>query len=141
MAMLDVASNKIHAETMTMFGPRWANLNEFHSNWNFDHFEGSAKGKIPRKIPVGIALCRIQGSKNHEIMERQMAEDMGMDFHGKKTWFGQQKASKISILYSRDAVCITYVDYCRCKCRSERKSIAGAEQGRYSAFQKIERKL
>jgi hypothetical protein len=29
MAMLDVASNKIHAETMTMFGPRWANLNEF----------------------------------------------------------------------------------------------------------------
>jgi CopA family copper-resistance protein len=43
MAMLDIQSNKIHAETMTMFGPRWANLNEFHSNWDFNHFDGNFK--------------------------------------------------------------------------------------------------
>lgn len=95
MAMLDVASNKIHAETMTMFGPRWANLNEFHSNWNFDHFEGSAKvGRFLGKFQWALPYAGIRVQKNHEIMERQMAEDMGMDFHGKKTWFGQQKASK-----------------------------------------------
>ncbi|WP_106917676.1 multicopper oxidase domain-containing protein [Chryseobacterium aurantiacum] len=95
MAMLDVASNKIHAETMTMFGPRWANLNEFHSNWNFDHFEGSAKvGRFLGKFQWALPYAGVRVQKNHEIMERQMAEDMGMDFHGKKTWFGQQKASK-----------------------------------------------
>ncbi|MEG0925374.1 MAG: multicopper oxidase domain-containing protein [Chryseobacterium sp.] len=95
MAMLDVASNKIHAETMTMFGPRWANLNEFHSNWNFDHFEGSAKvGRFLGKFQWALPYAGVRVQKNHEIMERQMVEDMGMDFHGKKTWFGQQKASK-----------------------------------------------
>ncbi|MCC3215223.1 multicopper oxidase domain-containing protein [Chryseobacterium sp. X308] len=95
MAMLDVASNRIHAETMTMFGPRWANLNEFHSNWNFDHFEGSAKvGRFLGKFQWALPYAGIRVQKNHEIMERQMAEDMGTDFHGKKTWFGQQKASK-----------------------------------------------
>lgn len=95
MAMLDVASNKIHAETMTMFGPRWANLNEFHSNWNFDHFEGSAKvGRFLGKFQWALPYAGFRVQKNHEIMERQMAEDLGMDFHGKKTWFGQQKASK-----------------------------------------------
>lgn len=95
MAMLDVASNKIHAETMTMFGPRWANLNEFHSNWNFDHFEGSAKvGRFLGKFQWALPYAGFRVQKNHEIMERQMAEDQGMSFEGKKTWFGQQKASK-----------------------------------------------
>ncbi|WP_027372433.1 multicopper oxidase domain-containing protein [Chryseobacterium sp. UNC8MFCol] len=95
MAMLDVASNKIHAETMTMFGPRWANLNEFHSNWNFDHFEGSAKvGRFLGKFQWALPYAGFRVQKNHEIMERQMAEGMGMSFNGKKTWFGQQKASK-----------------------------------------------
>ncbi|MDQ0781880.1 multicopper oxidase domain-containing protein [Chryseobacterium sp. W4I1] len=95
MAMLDVASNKIHAETMTMFGPRWANLNEFHSNWDFDHFEGSAKvGRFLGKFQWALPYAGFRIQKNHEIMERQMSEDMGMNFHGKKTWFGQQKASK-----------------------------------------------
>lgn len=100
MAMLDVASNKIHAETMTMFGPRWANLNEFHSNWNFDHFEGSAKvGRFLGKFQWALPYAGFRIQKNHEIMERQMAEDMGMDFHGKKTWFGQQKASKSELAF------------------------------------------
>lgn len=100
MAMLDVASNKIHAETMTMFGPRWANLNEFHSNWNFDHFEGSAKvGRFLGKFQWALPYAGIRVQKNHEIMERQMAEDMGKDFHGKKTWFGQQKASKNKLAF------------------------------------------
>ncbi|WP_184558113.1 multicopper oxidase domain-containing protein [Chryseobacterium sediminis] len=95
MAMLDVASNKIHAETMTMFGPRWVNLNEFHSNWNFDHFEGSAKvGRFLGKFQWALPYAGVRVQKNHEIMERQMAEELGIDFHGKKTWFGQQKASK-----------------------------------------------
>lgn len=100
MAMLDVASNKIHAETMTMFGPRWANLNEFHSNWNFDHFEGSAKvGRFLGKFQWALPYAGVRVQKNHEIMERQMAADMGMDFHGKKTWFGQQKASKNKLAF------------------------------------------
>lgn len=95
MAMLDVASNKMHAETMTMFGPRWANLNEFHSNWNFDHFEGNVKvGRFLGKFQWALPYAGVRIQKNHEIMERQMAEDMGIDFHGKKSWFGQQKASK-----------------------------------------------
>ena len=100
MAMLDVASNKIHAETMTMFGPRWANLNEFHSNWNFDHFEGSAKvGRFLGKFQWALPYAGVRVQKNHEIMERQMAEDMSRDFHGKKTWFGQQKASKNKLAF------------------------------------------
>ncbi len=95
MAMLDIQSNKIHAETMTMFGPRWANLNEFHSNWEFDHFEGNFKiGRYVGKFQWALPYAGFRVQKNHEIMERQMAEDMEMDFHGKKTWFGQQKASK-----------------------------------------------
>jgi len=95
MAMLDLNSNKIHAETMTMFGPRWANLNEFHSNWDFDHFDGNFKvGRFLGKFQWAIPYAGFRIQKNHEIMERKMAEEMGMDFQGKKTWFGQQKASK-----------------------------------------------
>lgn len=95
MAMLDIASNKIHAETMTMFGPRWANLNEFHSNWNFDHFDGNFKvGRFLGKFQWALPYAGIRVQKNHEIMERQMTEDMGMKYEGKKTWFGQNIASK-----------------------------------------------
>lgn len=95
MAMLDIASNKMHAETMTMFGPRWANLNEFHSNWDFNHFEGNFKvGRFLGKFQWALPYAGFRIQKNHEIMERQMAEEMNEDFHGKKTWFGQQKASK-----------------------------------------------
>lgn len=95
MAMLDIASNKIHAETMTMFGPRWANLNEFHSNWDFNHFDGNFKvGRFLGKFQWALPYAGFRVQKNHEIMERQMAEGMGMDFQGKKTWFGQNKAAK-----------------------------------------------
>ncbi|WP_251040439.1 multicopper oxidase domain-containing protein [Chryseobacterium sp. ISL-6] len=95
MAMLDIASNKIHAETMTMFGPRWANLNEFHSNWNFDHFDGNFKvGRFLGKFQWALPYAGFRIQKNHEIMERQMTEEMGMKYEGKKTWFGQNIASK-----------------------------------------------
>lgn len=95
MAMLDIQSNKIHAETMMMFGPRWANLNEFHSNWDFNHFDGNFKvGRFLGKFQWALPYSGFRIQKNHEIMERKMSEEMGMDFHGKKTWFGQQKASK-----------------------------------------------
>jgi len=95
MAMLDIQSNKLHAETMTMFGPRWANLNEFHSNWDFNHFDGNFKvGRFLGKFQWALPYAGFRIQKNHEIMGRQMAEEMGMDFHGRKTWFGQQKASK-----------------------------------------------
>lgn len=95
MAMLDIASNKIHAETMTMFGPRWANLNEFHSNWDFDHFDGNFKvGRFLGKFQWALPYAGFRIQKNHEIMERQMARESGMENHGKKTWFGQYKASK-----------------------------------------------
>lgn len=94
MAMLDINSNKLHAETMTMFGPRWAGLNEFHSNWDFNHFDGNFKvGRFLGKFQWALPYAGFRIQKNHEIMERKMAEKTGMDFHGKKTWFGQQKAS------------------------------------------------
>ncbi|GEN74645.1 multicopper oxidase domain-containing protein [Chryseobacterium hagamense] len=95
MAMLDVNSNKLHAETMTMYGPRWANLNEFHSNWDFSHFEGNFKaGRFLGKFQWALPYAGFRIRNNHETMERQTAEATGMDFHGRKTWFGQQKASK-----------------------------------------------
>ena len=95
MAMLDVATNKMHAETMTMFGPRWANLNEFHSNWDFDHFDGNFKvGRFLGKFQWALPYAGFRIQKNHEIMERQIARESGMENHGKKTWFGQYKASK-----------------------------------------------
>lgn len=95
MAMLDLQSNKIHAETMTMFGPRWANLNEFHSNWNFDHFDGNFKvGRFLGKFQWALPYAGFRIQKSHEIMESQMAKEMGMEYHGKKTWFGQNKAPK-----------------------------------------------
>ncbi|KQM49920.1 multicopper oxidase domain-containing protein [Chryseobacterium sp. Leaf201] len=94
MAMLDINSNKLHAETMTMFGPRWAGLNEFHSNWDFNHFDGNFKvGRFLGKFQWALPYAGFRIQKNHEMMERQMAEKEGMDFHGRKTWFGQQKAS------------------------------------------------
>lgn len=94
MAMLDVASNKIHAETMTMFGPRWANLNEFHSNWDFNHFDGNFKvgrflGKFQWALPyVGFRI------KNAEMAEGGMMGDGHMDEKEKKTWFGQNRTPK-----------------------------------------------
>lgn len=95
MAMLDLQSNKLHAETMTMFGPRWANLNEFHSNWDFDHFEGNVKvGRFLGKFQWALPYAGFRIQKNHEIMERQMMEKAGMNFHGEKSWFGQKIASK-----------------------------------------------
>lgn len=95
MAMLDVASNKIHAESMTMIGPRWTNLNEFHSNWDFNHWEGNFKvGRFLGKFQWALPYAGFRIQKNHEIMERIMAENMYAEYHGKKTWFGQQAASK-----------------------------------------------
>lgn len=95
MAMLDVASNKIHAESMTMIGTRWTNLNEFHSNWDFNHWEGNFKvGRFLGKFQWALPYAGFRIQKNHEIMERIMAENMYAEYHGKKTWFGQQAASK-----------------------------------------------
>ncbi|WP_299182526.1 multicopper oxidase domain-containing protein, partial [uncultured Chryseobacterium sp.] len=94
MAMLDAASNRIHAETMTMFGPRWANLNEFHSNWDFNHFDGNFKvgrflGKFQWALPyVGFRI------KNAEMAEDGMMGDGHMDEKEKKTWFGQNRTPK-----------------------------------------------
>lgn len=95
MAMLDVASNKIHAETMTMFGPRWTNLNEFHSNWDFNHFDGNFKvgrflGKFQWALPyVGF---RIQNAS--EMAENEMIGDMHREEGNKKTWFGQNRTPR-----------------------------------------------
>ncbi|WP_185097463.1 multicopper oxidase domain-containing protein [Chryseobacterium sp. FH2] len=95
MAMLDIQTNKMHAETMTMFGPRWANLNEFHTNWDFTHFDGNFKvGRFLGKFQWALPYAGFRIQKNHEIMERRMMEEMGMNFDGKRTWFRQQKASK-----------------------------------------------
>ena len=74
-AMLDVASNKLHFENMTMVGARWMNVNEFHSNYQFDHYEGSVK--------VGRFLGKYQWAMPYVGFRTQKTHDLA------KTWFGQ----------------------------------------------------
>lgn len=74
-AMLDVASNKMHFENMTMIGPRWTNINEFHTNYKFDHFEGSIKvGRFLGKYQWAMPYVGFRTTKTHD---------------NAKTWFGQ----------------------------------------------------
>ncbi len=90
MAMLDVASNRIHAETMTMLGPRWANINEFHSNWKFDHYEADVKlGRYLGKFQWALPYVGFRTQKRHFEIDHH-----GMLMNPKKTWFGQNVAPK-----------------------------------------------
>lgn len=90
MAMLEVASNRIHAETMTMFGPRWANINNFHSNWNFDHLEGNIKvGRYLGKFQWALPYVGFRTQKKHFE-----ATHHGMPVNTKKSWFGQSVIPK-----------------------------------------------
>ncbi len=90
MAMLEVASNRIHAETMTMFGPRWANINNFHSNWNFDHLEGSIKvGRYLGKFQWALPYVGFRTQKKHFEVNHH-----GMPVNPKKSWFGQNVIPK-----------------------------------------------
>ena len=74
-AMLDVASNKFHFENMTMVGPRWMNINELHSNYDFTHYEGSVKvGRFLGKYQWAMPYVGFRSNKNHDMA---------------KTWFGQ----------------------------------------------------
>lgn len=74
-AMLDVASNKLHFENMTMVGARWMNVNEFHSNYKFDHYEGSVKvGRFVGKYQWAMPYVGFRTNKTHDMA---------------KTWFGQ----------------------------------------------------
>lgn len=73
--MLDVASNKVHFENMTMIGPRWMNINEFHTNYKFDHYEGSIKvGRFLGKYQWAMPYVGFRTTKTHD---------------NAKTWFGQ----------------------------------------------------
>ena len=88
MAMVDLASNKLHAETMTMFGPRWTNINNFHSNWKFDHYEANIKvgrylGKFQWALPY-VGFRTKKTGENHHDMETNPA----------KSWFGQNVIPK-----------------------------------------------
>ncbi|MBF8457388.1 multicopper oxidase domain-containing protein [Kaistella sp. G5-32] len=74
-AMLDVASNKFHFENMTMFGARWMNINELHSNYDFSHYEGSVKvGRFLGKYQWAMPYVGFRSYKTHDM---------------KNTWFGQ----------------------------------------------------
>ena len=74
-AMLDVASNKLHFENMTMVGARWMNVNEFHSNYQFDHYEGSVKvGRFLGKYQWAMPYVGFRTNKTHDMA---------------KSWFGQ----------------------------------------------------
>jgi CopA family copper-resistance protein len=95
MAMLDINSNKLHAETMTMFGPRWANLNEFHTNWDFNHFDGNFKvGRFLGKFQWALPYVGFRVQKSHEIMENEMLHNTEIQHDHKKTWFGQKRIPK-----------------------------------------------
>lgn len=79
-AMLDVSSNKLHFENMNMFGARWMNENEFHSNYQFDHFEGSLKlGRFLGKYQWAMPYVGFRTTKSHE---------------DSTTWFGQNVQPK-----------------------------------------------
>ena len=79
-AMLDVASNKFHFENMTMFGARWMNINELHSNYAFSHYEGSVKvGRFLGKYQWAMPYVGFRSYKTHDM---------------KNTWFGQNVMPK-----------------------------------------------
>ena len=79
-AMLDVESNKLHFENMTMFGPRWMNVNELHTNYDFSHYEGSVKvGRFLGKYQWAMPYVGFRSYKTHEM---------------KNTWFGQSVMPK-----------------------------------------------
>ena len=79
-AMLDVASNKFHFENMTMFGERWMNINELHSNYDFNHYEGSIKvGRFLGKYQWAMPYVGFRSYKTHDM---------------KNTWFGQNVMPK-----------------------------------------------
>ncbi len=79
-AMLDVASNKFHFENMTMFGARWMNINELHSNYDFNHYEGSIKvGRFLGKYQWAMPYVGFRSYKTHDM---------------KNTWFGQNVMPK-----------------------------------------------
>lgn len=79
-AMLDVASNKLHLENMTMVGARWMNVNEFHSNYKFAHYEGSVK--------IGRFLGKYQWAMPYVGFRTQKTHDLA------KSWFGQNVMPK-----------------------------------------------
>jgi FtsP/CotA-like multicopper oxidase with cupredoxin domain len=74
-AMLDVSSNKLHFENMTMIGPRWANMNELHSNYSFMHYEGS--------VEIGRYLGKYQWAMPYVGFRTYKTHDMAQN------WFGQ----------------------------------------------------
>ena len=79
-AMLDVSSNKLHFENMTMIGPRWMNVNELHSNYNFMHYEGSVKiGRYLGKYQWALPYVGFRTYKTHDMAQ---------------TWFGQNVKPK-----------------------------------------------
>lgn len=85
-AMLDIATNKFHAENMSMLGSRWMNVNEFHSNYDLDHYEGSVK--------VGRFLGKYQWAMPYVGFRTQETHEMA------KTWLGQDvkpKANNVAI--------------------------------------------
>ncbi|SFH90400.1 multicopper oxidase domain-containing protein [Halpernia frigidisoli] len=79
-AMLDVSSNKLHLENMTMIGPRWMNVNELHSNYSFMHYEGSIKvGRFLGKYQWALPYVGFRTYKTHDMAQ---------------TWFGQNVKPK-----------------------------------------------
>ena len=89
MAMLDVTSSRLHAETMTMFGPRWVNKNEFHSNWKFDHLEATLKaGRYLGKFQWALPYVGLRLSNKHEEISSGLH---GQASTAKKSWFGQSR--------------------------------------------------
>lgn len=90
MAMLGIESNQLHAESMTMFGPRWVNLNSFHSNWKFNHFDVNVKvGRYLGKFQWALPYVGFRSQKKHFEMDHS-----GLKMISKKTWFGQNVVSK-----------------------------------------------
>lgn len=85
MAMAELASNKIHAETMTMLGPRWVNINNFHSNWKFDHYEANIK--------MGRYVGKFQWALPYVGFRTQKRSDQSHGNGVRKTWFGQDLSS------------------------------------------------
>ncbi|QOW11427.1 copper oxidase [Kaistella flava (ex Peng et al. 2021)] len=79
-AMLDVASNKLHFENMTMLGARWMNVNQLHSNYDFSHYEGSVKvGRFLGKYQWAMPYIGFRSNKMHDMA---------------KSWFGQNVIPK-----------------------------------------------
>ncbi len=95
MAMADITNSGLHAESMTMFGPRWVNINTAHTNWEFNHYNVDLKfGRYFGKFQWAMPYVGFRMENSHEAIRNQLLHDIGMNHSHSRTLFGQNLVSQ-----------------------------------------------